>query len=374
VPTQVLAASRPVVRLSTSVMSFSPSPAELHNATLAAQAFDGLRVMPGEQVSFLNTLGRITSDAGYVPGATIVGNGVGLEMGGGICYVSTILYRSVLAAGLENIERHQHTLALADFNDIPGLDSAVYTSSADGSNRTSHDLDLRWRNDMDDPILIKSDIDATGTMTVTIWGYDDGRVTELRDPTYVTHEVPAGPPIWLSDASMPACEIRHLQGNPGMEVQRERVVWDAQGSQLRADPIISSYAGARDVYLYGPGIDLAVAQYRSAEDAQRLCQQAQQAAAAAQPAAPPPEPEPQQQPAPNAPQQNSGTVPDQLRSVVEPTPGPTAQPEGLQSSNPGAVDQLRSVVEQRDAVLAEEPNSSVQAPESPGTLFDQVGE
>jgi hypothetical protein len=360
IPTRMLVASRPVVPLSTSVMSFQPSPAELTNVIQAAQVFNGMRVMPGEQVSFLATLGEISSDTGYVPGAAIVGNGIGLEMGGGICYVSTLLYRGVLAAGLENIERHQHTLALEDFNDIPGLDSAVYTSSADGSNRTPNDLDLRWRNNMHDPILLTTEVAATGTMTMTIWGYDDGRITELRDPTYITQDQEMGPPIWLADASMPTCEVRHLKGNPGMEVRRERVVWDANGSQLSTDPIISRYHGSRDVFLYGPGIDVVVAQYHSPEEARQLCLQAQQSAPHQAPAPEAPARQPAPPPSSTGGQSQqaepSGTALDQVRQATDPTPtAAPAQPAPPQPHNGDVIDQLHSVVEQRGEVLVEEP-------------------
>lgn len=385
-PPELLAASRPIVKLSSSVMRFTPSPAELRNVELALESFDGLRVMPGEQVSFLNTLGDITSERGYMPGAAIIGGGIGLEMGGGICYASTVLYRSVLAAGLENIERHQHTLALADFNDIPGLDSAVYTSSEVARYRTSMDLDLRWRNNMDDPILITTEVISTGRMVVSLWGYDDGRITELYEPTTISQGNEEHAPIWLYDASMPTCDIRSLYGNPGMHVQRERIVRDANGNPIVSEPIVSSYAGARDVYLYGPGIDLRIAQNHSLAEAQAACRAMQQEQRQRSvPSAPPSEPD-VSPPAIVEPEVIPETMGDQVQSIEQPAPPLVPQSGGGGGDVPPQVDvlpavpatdttianQIQSVIEQQDRLLIAVPAAPMPSPVAPpASLFEQ---
>jgi vancomycin resistance protein YoaR len=113
-----------------------PSVAQ-HNVGLAAQRIDGLEVAPGAEVSFLGALGEVSAAAGYREGQAIVDGMVGSSVGGGICYVSTALYRAAFLAGLEIVERRPHSLALASFSDAPGFDAAVDTRGPTSAGATT---------------------------------------------------------------------------------------------------------------------------------------------------------------------------------------------------------------------------------------------
>jgi len=69
-------------------------------------ALDGVRVEAGEELSFNAVVGRRAAEAGYVQamepayGADVSGTG------GGVCQVSTALYRSALQAGLTVLQRN----------------------------------------------------------------------------------------------------------------------------------------------------------------------------------------------------------------------------------------------------------------------------
>jgi len=75
------------------------------NVRLAAGMLSGIRLDAGEALSFNETVGRRTAEAGYVP-AQEPAYGVGAAgVGGGVCQVSTALYRAALLGGVSVTSR-----------------------------------------------------------------------------------------------------------------------------------------------------------------------------------------------------------------------------------------------------------------------------
>jgi VanW like protein len=169
VSSELLAPVPPIVRLGTATMAIPTS--TQHNVKLASQKIDGATVMSGEALSFLQTIGEVSTRAGYEPGQAIVNGEVASNVGGGICYVSTLLYRAAFLAGLPIVERHPHSVMLGSLSDVPGFDAAVDTSGPD----------LRWRNDTPHEILVTASLDD-GRLTVALWGQGDGRKTTMLGP------------------------------------------------------------------------------------------------------------------------------------------------------------------------------------------------
>ncbi|NJN67983.1 MAG: VanW family protein [Chloroflexaceae bacterium] len=166
---QALAPSRPLVILGTATMDFGSSPSYARNIRLAARQFERLKISPGEEVSFLAVVGELSPRTGYVEGGGIVNGRIGQVIAGGICYLSTAIYRAVLEVGLEVTERHSHSLAVPGFTDPPNMDSAVFMHDGRGY-ENPYDVDLRWRNTTPDSLLLTTEI-VTRQLTVSIWGY-----------------------------------------------------------------------------------------------------------------------------------------------------------------------------------------------------------
>lgn len=250
----LLQPAREIAVLGSSHVHFAPLPGDMQNISLAARQFASLKVAPGEQVSYLETVGELSSETGYVPGSGIVNGTEGQVIAGGICYLSTALFRAVLHAGLDILERHPHTVLLPDLGDAPGMDSAVFTADGKGLNRNGlYDLDLRWRNDMDEPIIITTDVITTGDLFVSLWGYSDGRTTTLSEPIVEYSSQPGV--LWRYDSRLPACGVRKVvTGSPGMRTVIEREVRDSSGTVIHDDRLVSHYTSFKDVVLYGPGI------------------------------------------------------------------------------------------------------------------------
>jgi hypothetical protein len=166
---ELLAPVPPLVQLATATLAI-PASAQ-HNVALATRTFDRVEVAPGTELSFLHTIGEVSARRGYESGQAIVKGEVRSSIGGGICYLSTALYRAAFLAGLPIIERRPHSIALASLSDIPGFDSAVDTSG----------LDLRWQNDTPHAILIMAHL-SSGRLTIALWGRGDGRTTTMHGP------------------------------------------------------------------------------------------------------------------------------------------------------------------------------------------------
>ncbi len=269
--------ARPVETLASSRIHFVPLPGDMQNIGLAARQFDGLKILPGEQVSYLETIGELSVETGYMPGSGIVNGTGGQVIAGGICYLSTAMFRVVMGAGLEVVERHPHTVLLPGLGDAPGMDSAVFTADGKGLNRNgAYDLDLRWRNDLPDAIIITTDVITTGELAVSLWGYRDGRTITIKEPSIEYSSQPGT--IWRYDGQMPSCEVKKIAtGAPGMRIVVQRDVRSATGNILHNDRYVSSYSSYKDVFVYGPGVTpVNDGSEYPAQQAREICESVQQ--------------------------------------------------------------------------------------------------
>lgn len=190
--------------------NFSGSPANRRrNIATGAAKFNNVIIAPGEEFSFVKTLGEITAKAGYVPELVIKENKVVPELGGGLCQVSTTAFRAAIYAGLPILERRPHSYAVPYYNP-QGMDSTIYPPHPD----------LRFKNDTDAPILIQTKIikndlmfnffgkkqertikvtgpnvydkKPDGSMKAIFWReFYDGDTLQKKEPFYSTYASPA---------------------------------------------------------------------------------------------------------------------------------------------------------------------------------------
>jgi vancomycin resistance protein VanW len=81
---------------------------KLYNLELAAKKINQYVLKPGQIFSFFKIIGNPKFH--FKKSRTIVNNGIVEDVGGGICQVSGIVYQISLTAGLEIIERHNHSI------------------------------------------------------------------------------------------------------------------------------------------------------------------------------------------------------------------------------------------------------------------------
>jgi vancomycin resistance protein YoaR len=215
------APAQPISLLGTATLTFAPDSSTGKNMRLAAAQLDRQIVKPGQALSYNQTLGEISARTGYLAAPAIVDGRIRDDIGGGICRVSTLLYRAAFVAGLPIEERHSHSRMIAYLRDQPGMDAAVYAPK----------LDLRWRNDMPSPITIAADVGDGNALTVTLWGVSDGRRTSVAKPKILKHAFTTDQPDIQS--------ATYIQ--PAIDVVTGRVVRDAAGKVIRSEQIMTHY-------------------------------------------------------------------------------------------------------------------------------------
>ncbi len=184
-------------------------PGRIHNINLASSKFTGILVAPGETFSFIKTIGDISTETGYKQAYIISGGKTILGDGGGVCQVSTTLFRAVLNAGLPITERtaHAYRVGYYEQSSPPGLDATVFSPS----------VDFKFKNDTAKHILIQTRIDNKKAMlTFEIYGTKDGRVVTVTKPK-VFNQIAPPPDVYQDDPTKPA----------GTILQTEHKAWGA---------------------------------------------------------------------------------------------------------------------------------------------------
>ncbi len=80
----------------------------MQNIQAAAARFHGLLVPPGATFSFSDNIGDISLDSGFAEALIIYGGRTIRGIGGGVCQVSTTLFRAVYFGGFPVVERNAH--------------------------------------------------------------------------------------------------------------------------------------------------------------------------------------------------------------------------------------------------------------------------
>jgi vancomycin resistance protein YoaR len=222
------------------------SPERVMNIATAASRMHNAVIAPDEEFSFNKTLGDISTAAGYVYALVISGDRTELGVGGGVCQVSTTVFRAAYAAGLPIVERWAHSYIVHWYGE-PGLDATIYSPS----------VDLRFKNDTGRYLLLQSKIDnQAGKLIMYLYGTKPARQVITVGP-YVTNVRPAPEPLYVEDKSLPQGAVRQVDwAVTGEDVVVVRRVRNGDGT-LREDKFVSHYQPWRAIYLYGPGTALA---------------------------------------------------------------------------------------------------------------------
>lgn len=166
----------PLELISTGKSNFSESIGErTFNVRKALnEHFDGILIPPGAEFSYVAFLGEITNTAGWKNALTIFKTTeLNWVPGGGICQVSTTVYRAALRAALPVTDQRNHSLYITYYQDYgDGLDATVFPG----------EQDLKFINDTPNYILMVAQEEGTEKAVVRFYGQDDGRKTELYGP------------------------------------------------------------------------------------------------------------------------------------------------------------------------------------------------
>ncbi len=219
-------------------------PGRIHNVALAASRLNGVLIPPGTTFSFNNAVGDISAATGYQSAYIIKDGRTVLGDGGGVCQVSTTLFRAAINAGLPIVERSAHSYRVHYYEDDgskAGLDATVFSPTED----------LKFINDTSAYILIQTKINlANVNLAFEFYGATDGRKSEILN--HVVGGISAPPPaLYQDDPTLPV----------GVVKQVDFAAWGAkasfdyrvtkEGKVMFEKTFISNYRPWQAVYLKG---------------------------------------------------------------------------------------------------------------------------
>ncbi len=215
----------------------------VHNVTLAATRMNGILIVPNEIFSFNNALGDISAFTGYKQAYVIQNGKTVLGDGGGVCQVSTTLFRAVLNAGLPIVERNAHAYRVHYYEEDspPGIDATVYGPT----------VDFRFKNDTENYILIQTTIDPSyERLTFYLYGTKDGREVTLVKPI-ITSQTPAPEPLYQDGPTLPKGVVKQIDFKAsGANIYFTREV-RKDGKVILSDKFTSNYRPWQAVFLRG---------------------------------------------------------------------------------------------------------------------------
>lgn len=220
------------------------SAARVHNIGLAASKFDGVLIPPGRTVSFNELIGDISEEVGYEETLIILDGATADGVGGGVCQVSTTLYRAAWWTGMPIVERlaHGYRVGYYEQNAPTGMDATIFRPY----------VDLKFDNDSEGYLLIETETDpANASLTFRFYGKDSGRVVEMEGPE--VSDVTQPPPAQVEvDLSLPpgASETVELS-RTGSTVRVTRIVTEPDGEERRED-FVSRYEPTGALTKVGP--------------------------------------------------------------------------------------------------------------------------
>jgi len=186
----------------------------IHNIELAASRINGRLIPPGETFSFNSALGDVSSATGYQPAYIIKDGRTVLGDGGGVCQVSTTLFRAALSSGLPVVERwaHSYRVSYYEQDSGPGIDATVFAPS----------VDLKFTNDTPAHILIQAETNkSASSLTFSLYGVSDGRVAQITKPVILS-QTPPPPDLYQDDPTLDNGAVKQVD-------------WKAWGAKVNFD-------------------------------------------------------------------------------------------------------------------------------------------
>ena len=208
---------------------FSGSPANrIHNIKTAAAIFNDILIQPGEEFSFIKTLGDVSAKTGYLPEMVIKQDRTVPEYGGGICQVSTTLFRAAYTAGFPIIARTAHAYRVS-YYEPAGFDATVYIPTPD----------LVFKNDTKNYFLIQAWVDGN-KLYFDLYGNKEDRRVEIIGPTIISTSPPPAPRIIKNDKLAPGEKNQLDTAHPGAKTVLSRKIFEGD-KQISEDSVTSSY-------------------------------------------------------------------------------------------------------------------------------------
>jgi vancomycin resistance protein YoaR len=231
---------------------YGSSNARIQNIHTAAARFHGVMVPPGATFSMGDVLGDVSLDNGYAEALIIYGNRTIQGVGGGVCQVSTTLFRTVFFGGYPVDERYPHAYRVAYYEldaanrvntDMAGLDATVFVPV----------VDFKFTNDTPYWLLMETYTDVDGrSLTWRFYSTSEGRQVQW-ETSGLENRVEPPKPLYQENPKLDKDEIKQVDWEvAGADVSVNRTVL-RNGEVYFKDSYTTHYLPWRAVFEYGPG-------------------------------------------------------------------------------------------------------------------------
>jgi vancomycin resistance protein YoaR len=230
---------------------YGSSTERIQNIQAASASFHGLLVAPGETFSMGAHMADVSLENGFAEALIIYGGRTIKGVGGGVCQVSTTLFRAVFNAGFPVMERYPHAYRVSYYEQtasgsidprLAGLDATVYFPL----------VDFKFKNDSAHWILMETYVNVNArTLTWKFYSTSDGR-SVTWDTTGPTQVVSAPEPIFEENPELSKNEMKQVDwAANGANITVTRTVW-RDGAVLFQDETSTHYEPWQAICEYGP--------------------------------------------------------------------------------------------------------------------------
>ncbi len=228
---------------------YGSSAERIQNIEAAAARFHGVMVAPGATFSMGELMGDVSLENGFAEALIIYGGRTIKGVGGGVCQVSTTLFRTVFNAGFPVVERYSHAYRVSYYemtasgavdNRLAGLDATVYFPL----------VDFKFTNNSPYWILMETYV-TSSSLTWKFYSTSDGR-SVTWDTTGPVNVVPAPSPLFEENPELKKNEMKQVDyAANGADVTITRTVYQ-NGAVLFQDQFITQYEPWQAICQYGP--------------------------------------------------------------------------------------------------------------------------
>ena len=226
--------------------------ARIQNIQASASQFHGLLIAPGETFSMASALGDISLDNGYAEAWIIYGDQTIKGVGGGVCQVSTTLFRAAFFTGFPIVERYAHAYRVSYYervaggainSNLAGLDATVYAPI----------VDLKFTNDTPYWLLMETYVyPGSSAITWKFYSTRDGRSVQW-ETTGPINAVEAPKALYRENSDLEQGVIKQVDwAAEGADVSVQRTVYKNNAIYFQ-DTFFTRYQPWQAIYEYGPG-------------------------------------------------------------------------------------------------------------------------
>jgi vancomycin resistance protein YoaR len=255
VPDWSTAESLGITELSSQYTSYfyGSDSARIQNIATAASRFHGLLVAPGESFSMADALGDVSLDTGYAEALIIYGDRTIKGVGGGVCQVSTTLFRTAFFGGYQidvrwflayRVKYYEQTASGGHDDNLAGLDATVFAPQ----------VDFRFTNDSPYWLLMETYPTST-SLTWKFYSTSDGRTVDWTT-SGLQNIVEPPDPLYIENPDLAKDEIKQVDwAVDGADITVTRTV-TRNGSIIHNDIFETHYLPWQAKFEYGPGTDV----------------------------------------------------------------------------------------------------------------------